>query len=257
MQNQKLEKVASFIKKELGIIYSTSNSYQLEARISSIMKDLNLDEASLISKINSNNFSPKEKEHILNISTNNETSFFRDNNVFESFKKSLNKKDVKIWSVAASTGQELVSISIILNELNINGKILGTDISTKALSKAETFQYNQLEISRGLPKEILDKYFEKKDNLWKVKDTISKNITYQVMNLLSSSYPIHEKFDYIFCRNILIYQELESKIKIVEKLKEKLNPDGILILGAGESLIGISDGFKHLPIEKAIFYQKK
>lgn len=263
---------AKYIERELGIIYSEGNYFQLQNRLEEIARKLNKDgiEALYLEAEKGNDSSFKCL--LLDMATNNETSFFRDNRVFDAFRSLvINRQEseetklnpLKIWSAASSSGQEAISISIVISELeasfarSLPVTILGTDISDKALTKARASRYSQLEVQRGLSPELLAKYFVKDSrDLWAPSRELISRIEFKKMNLKDTDYP-YSGFDFIFCRNVLIYQNIEGKKEILNKLTSKLNAGGYLILGSGESLLGLSQDYELVMVEGAAFYRKK
>lgn len=263
MENYKdnlIKYFSSLIESETGIQYDDTNKYLLLTRIQSLLKLININSIdSLWNEIQTKGLNSETKSLILDLATNNETSFFRDPKVFEFFKTEFvpkimaNKNRIRIWCAATSTGQEPYSIAIIMAELkeqgiNKNYEILATDISDRVLKQAEKGQYTQLEVQRGLSPEHLRKYFIEEISetslvpIYKVKSEISSFITYKQLNLLHP-WPNFEPFDIIFCRNVLIYQSLENKKNVISKFAKLLNPEGYLILGGAESLLQLSNDY--------------
>jgi len=189
--------------------------------------------------------------------TTNETSFFRDNRPFDMFnntilpyliKKRGIQKSINIWSAAASSGQEPYSLAMLIKEKgavlnNWNIRITGTDISHEILDHARKGVYSQFEVQRGLPIQLLMKYFDKTEETWTVKEDLRKMIQYDYLNLLEDIGRLN-KFDIIFCRNVLIYFDEPTKKMVLEKLATKLENDGFLVLGGAETVLGITDAFK-------------
>lgn len=266
---EKIKFFAGFIERELGIVYSESNYFQLNNRLEELGGLLNLGSAEQIWERAQKGIDGHLKQALLDISTNNETSFFRDPKVFTAIEKDLipqwieaKKKSVRIWSAASSYGQEPYSIAMLLDEAqalypSLKGEIVATDIADKVLKRAQEAKYTQLEVQRGLSAKRLVKYFEKTpDDFWHLKSEIRKTVSFQKQNLLKP-FDGFGKFDLILCRNVLIYQKVEGKQKVIEKMVERLNPGGYLILGAGESLLGVSERFSMVNVLGAIFYQIK
>lgn len=139
-------------------------------------------------------------------------------------------------------------------------EILATDISERALDNARSGTYTQLQVQRGLPAAMLVRYFERSPDAqkfdWTVKAELKRNLTFRKLNLLEPFVGMGP-FDIILCRNVLIYQTVEKKKEIVAKMHKALAPDGYLILGAAESLIGISDDFELVRADRATLFQKR
>jgi chemotaxis protein methyltransferase CheR len=268
---------ADFIEKEIGIVYSEVNYYQLESRLEDIAKQLGFsDPTALWEKTKITGMNGAMKLLLIDTATNNETSFFRDPMVFKAIravldtiiaKKASNYERVRIWSAACSTGQEVYSLAIMLEEIGakipFTYEILATDISERVLKRAADGRYSQLEVQRGLAATQLVKYFKPETPTsandpayWTINPELKRNISFQKLNLLEP-WPGHKTCDIVLCRNVLIYQTIENKKKVVAKIADILDPGGYLILGGAESLIGISDALDYVTIEGAVVYRKK
>lgn len=267
-----LQFFSKYIFKELGIVYAEHNLFQLQNRLEEICKIVGVQNIEELYKLAQSGVTGDFKQLLLDLATNNETSFFRDNRIFLSIEKNIlpelvkNKKPgepIRFWSAASSSGQEALSLTIMIKEFGLKNsnfidfKILGSDISERILNKAKAFKYSQLEIQRGLSAPLMLKYFEQQnDSMWLAKSEISQHIEYKKINLKDSIF-LKENFDIIFCRNVLIYQNVEGKIDILNRLSVFLKPGGYLVLGAGESLMGLSDQYEQVNVDGAIFYRKK
>jgi chemotaxis protein methyltransferase CheR len=265
---------AKYIETELGIVYSEFNYYQLQNRIEEIVRILGLKDVTTFYLAAKSGISPQVKQLLLDTATNNETSFFRDPKVFKALQDDLLPdfvkrfkthpyKKLRVWSAACSSGQETYTLSMVFKDFFANHcasmsfDIVATDISSKILERARTGKYSQLEIQRGLPASLMTKYFEKNaEDQWLAKAELKKTIQFQPLNLLES-YQSLGKFDLIFCRNVLIYQSVENKIAIISRLAECLEPGGILAMGAGESLIGLSERYETIKWGDCLFYRVK
>lgn len=198
----------------------------------------------------------------------NETSFFRDRHPFEALKQSVLPELIKqraierslnIWCAACSNGQEPYSIAILIHEhfpmlTNWSHRLIASDFSTKVLARARQGHYNQLEITRGLSKNIRDRYFQKLDTKWQINERIRQMVDFRQLNLLQSWSSLPQ-FDVIFLRNVLIYFDVVTKKALLKKIKQQLRPDGYLFLGSGETTISLDESFKRVLFDKAICYQ--
>lgn len=178
-------------------------------------------------------------------------------------KKFKNLNSINIWSAAASSGQEIYTIAMELENLRKNNPaipepiLLASDISDTILRRAKEGIYSQLEVQRGLPASHLQEYFDQvENNHWRVKEFLRRNLTFKKLNLLEPWGSLGP-FEIIYCRNVLIYQSVENKKKVLEAILEVLRPGGYLILGAAESLFGLSNAFEQVGDEKTIVYVKK
>jgi chemotaxis protein methyltransferase CheR len=272
MQPNVLSFFAKYIEKELGIVYSEFNHFQLQNRLEEIAKILGLAGPDALYDLAQKPLAPTVKQLLLDIATNNETSFFRDPKLFRGFEKLIlpllaekgtPSAPARIWSAACSTGQEPYSLALLLDQhqetmkKKVHAQIVATDISARVLDRARAGRFTQLEAQRGLPSPLLLKYFQKDaESFWTISPEIRSRISFETKNLLQP-FDSLGKFDVIFCRNVLIYQSVPNKTEIIKRLSAALRPGGYLVLGAGESLIGLSEAFDGRKAEEAIVYQLK
>lgn len=186
---------------------------------------------------------------VINIMTTNETSFFRDQHPFDALKSAilpavLAKKQTRsltLWSGACSTGQEAYSMAMLLCEFfpqavqDFSIKILATDISTDVLEQAKKGSFSQNEVNRGLPIQYLLKYFDRQGQSWQMKEQIRNMIEFRSFSL-NDDWAFIPRMDIIFLRNVMIYFTEQTRIKILNQIKQKIYPHGYLFLGAGETL---------------------
>lgn len=260
------------IERELGIVYAEHNKFQLQNRLEEISKLMGIATIDELHRMAQKQISGTFRQLLLDVATNNETSFFRDVKIYHATEKAVlsqyleknrNSQPLRIWSAACSTGQEPLSLAILIKEfekkngLSLQASILATDISDRVLKKAKLGSYSQLEVQRGLSTPTLIKYFDKDgDDRWKANSELLKMIRYDMLNL-KTQFSHSTMFDLIFCRNVLIYQTVESKREILARVTQNLKPGGFLALGSGESLLGLSNDFEQKSLEGAILYQKK
>ena len=257
-----------------GISLAPNQAYLIETRLSQLMKKLDLKSFTELLSRSKADRSRKLEQEIIDAITTNETYFFRDKNPFDllQFKilpdlidqrtgPSGNVRPIKIWSAACSFGQEVYSIAIILKELlgdelysKYRFSILGTDISDEAVARASYGFYNQFEVERGLPPNKLRLYFDRHDKGWRIKDELRALVMFRKQNLFSS-FAALGRFDIIFCRNVAIYFSPADKIKLYERIAAALAPDGYLLIGAQESLTGITNLFEPKRYLRSIYYQ--
>ena len=241
------EYITKLIHDESGICIDETKQYLIESRLKPIARKNNLDNVDeLISKIRTSNDRELIAE-VIDAMTTNESLFFRDEKPFEQLRDiilpSFAGKHIKIWSAAASTGQEIYSTIITMEEKGFhNYEILGTDISPTVIERSKLGRYSQFEIQRGMPITLLLKYFSQDGDYWVVKDDYKKKASFKTYNLLDDLVPLG-KFDVIFCRNVLIYFDADTKTKIYDKLAQVINPEGYLLLGTSESIMSYTDKF--------------
>lgn len=271
MNQDSLNFFAKYIEKELGIVYSEASYFQLEYRLNQLCKELGYPTIQELQEAAKSGLSVTAKERVLDIATNNETSFFRDPSVFKAlssvvFPRLAEMKpygQLRVWSAACSSGQEAYSVAIEYDQFCQSRGItksapsisfLLSDISGQILQKAKSATYSKLEVQRGLPDHYLQKYFDQLgDDSFQVKSFLRNEMQFKRLNLLESFLGIGQ-FDIILCRNVLIYQNIENKKLVLEKLKSCLLPDGVMFLGAAESLLGLSNDFDQETHQGAIFF---
>jgi chemotaxis protein methyltransferase CheR len=271
---EEIKILSSYIYNVSGISIDASKAYLLETRFGKLLEEEGCKSyTDFYHKARLDARKVLEKK-IIDAITTNETLFFRDNGPFELLKFKVlpdlidarsakggqsSSADLKIWSSACSTGQELYSIAIVIRELLGNNNhhkftLMGTDLSDAAIVQASAGAYNKFEIERGLPREKLQRYFTPSGGSWKIKDEIRAMATFRRMNLMQPFIGLG-KFDIILCRNVAIYFTLEDRKKLFNKIADVLQPDGYLIIGSTESLTGVCPRFvpkRHL---RSIYYQ--
>lgn len=257
-----------------GIFLDASKGYLLETRLGGLLRETgtaSFSELHFRAKADSAN---TLRRKIIDAITTNETSFFRDNAPFELLqhklipelldrrrKLGIRSQPIRIWSSACSTGQEAYSTGIVFKELlgDLGGhdiRILGTDISDKAVAAASYGHYGRMDLDRGMPPDKLTKYFIPSANQWKIRDDIRALASFRTMNLLQP-FMFPAPFDIIFCRNVAIYFTEPDKIRLFQNLGRCLARDGALIIGSTESLTGFCPEFEPKRHLRSIFYQLK
>ncbi|MBX3448492.1 MAG: protein-glutamate O-methyltransferase CheR [Planctomycetaceae bacterium] len=246
-----------FLEERSGLSLGENKGYLLEGRLVPIAKANGLaDLSALVSAVRRSPNGPLA-DAMIEAMTTNETLFFRDKTPFEELKATIlppmlearaNTRRLRIWSAAASTGQEAYSLAIMLHDsfpqlADWRLEIVGTDLSQAALERARSGVYSQFEVQRGLPIQTLVKHFQQTPAGWKIQDHLRRGISFQLLNLMKP-FQILGVFDIIFCRNVLIYFESPLKRDILERMERQLAPDGCVILGAAETVLGVTDRFE-------------
>lgn len=251
------------LKEASGLVLSEQKQYLLESRLAPILRETGLESLSMLVDKLKTPGSQELKDSVIQAMTINESFFFRDKTPFENFTNIMmpalmssaraGNRQLRIWCAAASTGQEPYSLAILLKEMEAelsgwNIEIIGTDLSEEVLEKAKAGLYSQFEVQRGLPIQLLVKYFQQTGSLWQIDSAIRSMVTYKHFNLLAD-YTALGTFDIIFCRNVLIYFDPPTKSDMLSRMAKRMRPDGYLVLGAAETVIGISEDFK--PVQDA------
>ncbi len=259
-----------YLEKTSGITLGDNKAYLVKNRLRPILEAHNVESLGEATKIIMSGRDAKLKLEIIDAMTTNETSWFRDIYPFEYLHDELlprlagNRISApRIWSAASSYGHEAYSISMVIEEYMMKNpgcfpggiQIIGTDISSKVVKAATVAEYDNLSISRGLSEERKTKYFTKTDNdIYKLNDRIKSRVRFQHLNLLGS-YATLGKFDIIFCRNVLIYFSNENKTEIINKFAKSMTEEGMLILGASESVTNHCNAFEMVKCPRGVVYK--
>ncbi len=257
--------LAKLLKERSGLVITPDKAYLLESRLMPVARTHNLKGLEeIIVKMRGRD--EMLARAVTEAMTTNESFFFRDTKPFDQFrdvvlplvlKNRAARKSVRIWSAACSSGQEAYSLAMILKEqaAKLAGwhfEIVGTDISQEMLEKAKAGLYSQFEVQRGLPIQLLVKYFKKKDESWQIDPGLRSMVQFREFNLLHDLKGLGQ-FDVVFCRNVLIYFDQPTKSRVLESISKIMPDDGVLYLGGAETVLGISDRFKPMPEQRGIY----
>lgn len=255
-----------FLKSRSGLVLSNEKQYLIESRLLPVARKTGLPSiAALVAKLKE----PRESvlaEAVVEAMTTNESFFYRDKTPFEHFtqvmmpdmlKLRASQRKIRIWCAAASTGQEPYTLAMCLKEMEskIAGwriEIFGTDISNEVLDRAKAGTYTQFEVQRGLPIQLLLKYFVQQGESWTIAPQIRSMVQWRKFNLLES-FASFGQFDIVFCRNVLIYFDQPTKVDILGRISKVMAPDGYLVLGAAETVVGLTDAFKPAPDRRGLY----
>jgi chemotaxis protein methyltransferase CheR len=259
------EYLRKLLREQSGLDLSADKQYLIESRLLPLSRKAGLDGiGDLVQKMKAGSTSITTQ--VVEAMTTNETFFFRDKTPFDHFRDSImpemlrartSRKSVRIWCAAGSTGQEPYSLAMCLKEMNgaLAGwrvEIIATDLSQEVLEKSKAAIYSQFEVQRGLPIQLLVKYFKQIGELWQVNAEVRAMVQHRQLNLLHDFSQLG-LFDVIFCRNVLIYFEQDTKIKIFNRLAKATEADGFLVLGAAETVVGLTDVFKPSPERRGLY----
>lgn len=260
-----------YLEKQCGIVLGDNKQYLVRSRLSPLLRKFSIESlAQLVAKV-VNSHDRSLREAVIDAMTTNETLWFRDSYPFELLKSQLLAKfrgkssPLRIWSAACSSGQEPYSIAMsALEYLQRNPgafpggvQIIGTDISVDMLNRCKAAEYDNLSLSRGLSEERKRQFFQPTaSGSLKLKPQVTSMVSFRPINLLDS-YASMGKFDLVFCRNVLIYFSPKSKTKILQQIAASLQNEGILFLGASESMSGLSDAFSMVRCSPGLYYVKK
>ncbi|WP_321382447.1 protein-glutamate O-methyltransferase [uncultured Vibrio sp.] len=268
--DQEYRDFSRFLEAQCGIVLGDSKQYLVRSRLSPLVTKFKLTSLSDLLRDVVVGRNRELRIAAVDAMTTNETLWFRDTYPFTVLAEKLlpelaaNKRPIKIWSAASSSGQEPYSIAMTILEtqqrkpgLLPSISITATDISTSMLEMCRAGVYDNLALGRGLSPERRRTFFEENgDGRMKVKENVKRLVNFRPQNLLDS-YALVGKFDIIFCRNVLIYFSPEMKAKVLNQMANQLNPGGYLLLGASESLTGLTDRFEMVRCNPGIIYKLK
>lgn len=254
------------LKEKSGLTLTQDKSYLLDSRLTPVARKWGFANLEGMTMALRGVPKPDLLKDVIEAMTTNETSFYRDSKPFDQFrdvviphliKTRSAAKRCRIWCAASSTGQEPYSLAMLLKEnaAKMPGwsfEIIATDISTEVLESAKKGEYSQFEVQRGLPIQMLMKYFEQKGDRWALKPEIKSMVQYKYFNLLESMAMLG-RFDIIFCRNVLIYFDRDTKAKVLQNMSTLLPDDGFLFLGGAETVLGITEAFKPMENTRGIY----
>lgn len=259
----------SLLIEKSGLSLTPEKAYLLKTRLTPVAQSLGF---KTLENFTQEVRAKKDKElvrAVMEAMTTNETSFFRDTKPFTILQELLpaltnsrqHKKVIRIWSAACSSGQECYSIAMVMQEFLKNKpdwkcQIIGTDISEDILQQARKGEYSQFEVQRGLTIQMMLKHFEQRGTVWHIKDELKAMVQFKQLNLLDDMSSMGA-FDFIFCRNVLIYFNKEAKEKTLTKLSRQLASDGCLFLGACETIINLNVPLQPAERQLGVFSLKK
>lgn len=243
--------LAGLLEARTGQQLTMSRRWRIETALAALLRERGISTLDELITILVMGKEPSLSEKVVEALLNNETYFFRDRAPFDMLQRHAlpdlaqrrqNLKRLRIWSAGCSTGQEVYSLAMLFAEEPAKWSgwtvdILGTDVSTSCVDRARTGAYSQFEVQRGLGVNQMIKWFEECADGWRAAEALRKPVRFQVHNLLERS-PHPGAFDIVLCRNVLLYLSAEKKKIAFERIASAMAPDGWLMLGAGETVIG-------------------
>ena len=266
MTPEQFNYLRSFLKERSGLVLGEDKRYLIDSRLNPVAGEFGYADLGEMVTAMRRPGAQRLTDRITEAMTINESFFFRDMTPFDNFrnimlphmiKERATQRRLRIWSAAASTGQEGYSLAIELLEQKTKMpgwkiEILGTDLSTDALTKAKAGRYSQFEVQRGMPTAMLMKYFKQHGTEWSVVPEVQKMVQFKPFNLLKEFRALG-MFDVVFCRNVLIYFDRDTKADILNRLAKQMSSDAYLVLGAAETIIGLCDEFKMVPGVRGLY----
>jgi chemotaxis protein methyltransferase CheR len=258
--------VRKLVKERSGLVLTADKQYLVESRLLPVARKAGLSALSdLVARLKGPNAQTLAVDVVEAMMTN-ESFFFRDKHPFQLFRDTIiptliasraRERRIRIWCAAASTGQEPYSLAMCLKEMAplVAGwriDLLATDLSNEVLEKAKAGIYSQFEVQRGLPIQLLIKYFAKIGENWQIAPDIRAMVQFRPFNLLND-FAAFGMFDVVFCRNVLIYFDQQTKVGLLERMSRTIERDGYLILGAAETVVGLTESFKPITDHRGLY----
>lgn len=255
------------VRRHSAIVIDADKDYLVDGRLSPIVDREGMASVDdLINALARNPFGTLH-QNVVDAMTNNETWFFRDFQPFDALRREIlpaligknsAERKISIWSAACSAGQEPYSLAMCLREYFMqpgwNYSILASDLAEHILEKSRRGCYSQMEVSRGLPAQLLTKYFQPKGIAWELKPEIRDMVGFRQINLIGA-WPYMPPVDILLLRNVLIYFDVDTKKAILRKARSVLKPNGYLLLGAAESTLNLDNGFERISFGTSAYYR--
>jgi len=247
-------RLAELLKSRTGQEFPATRGWRVGTALSGLFREHGIaDLDQLIAKLTLSRQSPLARK-VVEALLNNETYFFRDRAIFdllsqqvlpELARRRASTRQLSIWSVGCSTGQEALSLAMLFAEREAQWagwtvRILGTDVSQSMIDAARAACYSQFQIQRGLAVGQMVRFFEETPQGWRAQDRLRRMVRFELHNVLDPL-PNPASFDLILCRNVLLYFDDATRARAFERLGAALASDGWLVLGAGETTIGQTD----------------
>jgi chemotaxis protein methyltransferase CheR len=250
---------------QAGIVLEHDKHYLFESRLTPIVRKLGLGSINDLCALLMATRETEVGRQVVEAMTTNETYFFRDPSHYDAIRTVLlprlkqdrqDTKRLRFWSAAASTGQEAYSLAMLLLEEGLSDwyiQILGTDFSSQVLERAQSGKYQQIEVNRGLPAALLVRHFRRSGVDWQLSDPVRRMVRFETIDLRRSMRALGP-FDLVFCRNVLIYFDAETKKTILKELHGTLFHGGWLLLGGAETAFGVEEWFERQTVGNATVY---
>jgi chemotaxis protein methyltransferase CheR len=255
-----------YVYRESGIVLDSDKHYLIEARLMPIVTRERLGSLNDLCALLRGVSGAAVKQQVVDSMTTNETQFFREMAHYDALRTEVIPRLVEqrqavrrmsFWSAASSTGQEAYSLAMMLHEMGLADwsiQILGTDLSTQVLDRARAGRFHQIEVNRGLPASLLVKYFTRAGLEWQLKDQVRRMVRFESIDLRNSMRSLGP-FDVVFCRNVLIYFDIETKKRILADIRGTLFGGGYLLLGGSETTLNLDNVYQRVPIGNTVLYR--
>lgn len=246
--------IADLVRREAAIVLTPQKDYLVQARLMPVAQQHGLTGISQLVAVLRGRADLQLRQQVVEALTTNETSWFRDNDPYRMLGQVVlpevaataraANRSIRIWSAACSTGQELYSIAMVLQESMPGAKyeLMASDLSGEMVARAQAGRFSQLEMNRGLAASLLVRYFDREGAHWRVGKDLRRDLSFARINL-AQPLPAIGSFDVVFLRNVLIYFDVETKRGVLDRVRKLLRPGGWMFLGAAETTMGLTSDF--------------
>jgi chemotaxis protein methyltransferase CheR len=259
--------LAGLLKARSGLMLPLDKAYLVETRLGPVARKEGF--GSTVELIEVLRLRPTEAlaAAVTDAMSNTETWFFRDRTPFDQFRDEVLPAlararpggTVRVWCAGVSTGQEAYSLAMLADEASgefadVGLQIVATDLSRRCLEKAHAGLYTQFEVQRGLPIRLMVKHFGREEENWRISARLRGAVRFRVANLLDDASALG-RFDAVFCRNVLSGFDEPTRSAVLERIAAQLADDGVLVLGAAETVHGLTDRLKPVPGRRGLYVQ--
>lgn len=253
------------VKQQAAIVLEREKEYLAETRLASLARDNGFDSIPpMVTQLRLQPFGELHRRVIESLTTN-ETSFFRDRHPFDAMRTTIiprllasHPTSLTIWCAAASSGQEPYSVAMVIRDhfprIVATTRIIASDLSREMLARVDRGTYTQFEVGRGLSERALAKHFVQRGADWIVRPELRAMLEVKELNL-AAAFPALPRIDLVLVRNVLIYFDQPAKRDILSRIRRVMNPEGALVLGASETMLGLDTGLERCAVDKAIYYR--
>ncbi|MFS0737057.1 protein-glutamate O-methyltransferase CheR [Sphingomonas sp. 1P06PA] len=258
--------LTGMLEQRTGQQIGPGRAWRMELALKQLMREQRLDSLDAVASRVAGGRDPRLADAVIEALLNNETSFFRDAGMFQLLAEAAlprlitaraETRRLRIWSAGCSTGQEAFSLAMtVIDDPRLAGwaiDIVATDVSRGAIDQARSGRYSQLEIQRGLPVRLMMRWFEREGaSDWIARPALRDRVRFHVHSLLDAA-PLPARFDLVLCRNVLLYFDSATRRRVFDRLAGAIAPDGVLMLGAGETVIGQTERFASDPDLRGLY----
>lgn len=259
---QSLGALAALLEARTGQQIAAYRSWRIDTALKPLLRDRGLASLDALVAVLMDGADKRVADQIIDVLVNQETSFFRDAPVFDMIADAVRTVEAtgrraRIWCAGCSTGQEPYSLAMLFAERDGGGPlpdIVATDVSDAAVTRGRAARYTQFEIQRGLPVRRMMRWFSAVGDDWVARDELRAMVSFRRLNLIADPVP-PGRFDIILCRNVMLYLAIEPKQAIFANFARALAAEGMLVLGAGETVIGQTRLFEPSLLYRGLYHR--